>query len=209
MKIPSKILEPTEAEIIAQDLADFWHDPIARRAWQQRLELIEKIDEEIKFFAATESIHRHVSTQFTSLLIERLTEPTVTCLPQVYIYLNSANLLHRQAAWAWLVLHDTNNPMLQALSTDNKALGSEKRTETRHELDLFSTLAVNDNQFQGRLIDISKNGAKMAVTADLPKGTRVEMVVPLLGRVAAVVVWAAATAIGLAFIGPQAGMLGA
>jgi hypothetical protein len=205
MRVPSR--KPTEripdADRLSADLARFWLLSLSRLDWRERLELLEKIDEEIRVVCHFEDIHRQVSQKFTAKMIEGLKGGGITCLEQAYIYLNSAVEVHRNAARAWLVLKRPNSPLLAAQASSQGRPDGEKRAAVRHTVNLPTTIAVNDNHFSGSLVDISLSGAKVAISSNLVKGAIVEVDVPFLGRVAASVVWVAASFVGLAFASQQ------
>lgn len=191
-----------QPEQLAEEILHFWLDPLDRRDWPERLSLIERIDEEIREVCRSPEIYRRVSQTFTAMLLERLSNVAFTCEHQAYVYLNSANVLHRQAALAWLVLNQPNTPLLCRQGAPHPF--EEKRAETRLAVNLPGVITTNDNRFEGQLVDISRGGARMKVeSTTIACGDRVDVVVSLLGQVAATVVWIASTCVGLAFVDSQ------
>lgn len=205
MKTFQRRLAQPEADQAAKELADFWFAPFRTREWEERLDLLEKIDEEIRNQCETEDIYHYLSGLFTTLLIERLGTEPIRSRAQAYGYLNASRGAYRQPAIAWLVMNDPDSPVLQTEEKTGAVGGAEKRTAVRHAVELSGIIAVNDNEFDGKVVDISKTGARVATSAEIPRGTRVRVRVPMLGQVTAVVAWASATFIGLTFISPHAG----
>ena len=181
----------------AEELARFWLLPLTKLSWPERLEVLEKIDDEIGAIFTTPESHRKTSREFTARMVRDLGVGTVTCVEQAYVYLNSADDVHVNAARMWLVLNRPNSGILAASSAAQG--GSDQRVAPRHEVDLPTVIAHNDNRISGKLVDVSVTGARIAVTSSLVKGTLVEIEVPHLGRVAACVMWVAASFVGLAF----------
>ncbi|MBF0562253.1 MAG: PilZ domain-containing protein [Alphaproteobacteria bacterium] len=184
-----------------EDLVSFWQGPFCKQNWDGRLDLVEMIDKEILAMCGPGDLHQQISGEFTAALIERLADDTVCCLPQAYVYLNSAKRAHQHASLVWMVVNNPDSAVLQAYIKGQPVLDAEKRNGTRHEVDLPSVVAANDNKFEGHLVDISRSGAKIVAKTNLLKGDKVDVVVPMLGRVAATVMWVATSSVGLAFLG--------
>jgi len=211
MTTPSEQNTATAIDIVARKMVNFWLEPFRSRGWDERLELLEEIDHEIRSQCGTEDAYHRLSERFTSLLIDRLGAEPIRSRAQAYGYLNSSSALYRQSAFAWLILNGTDTmapPTAPPTAPPPPvAPGTDKRTAVRHSVDLTGVISVNDNEFDGKLVDISKTGAKVATLGQIPQGTRVSVQVPTLGRINAVVVWASATFIGLMFVSPQAGAI--
>jgi len=185
-------------EIMAEKILCFWLEPLKNRCWQERLSLIEIIDDQIKKACISPEIYRRVSQNFTAILLEKLSA-TITCVDQAYVHLNSANVQHRQVALAWLLLNRPHSPLLFRQTAPDPI--EEKRSATRLPVNLPGLITTNDNRYKGQLLDISRSGAKIKVEHNaVDRGEIVDVEISMLGRVAATVVWIASSSIGLAFI---------
>jgi len=197
------IAVPPDLNRMSDELVSTWILSFSRMNWAERLELLEQVDEQIHFRVEDQEMSRSISQLFTAKLIERMRGGVVSCLDQAYVYLNSADHIHHEAARVWMVLSQTGH-FASAQDMASKGVpGSEKRTNQRLEVNLDGVMAANDNSYTVKLIDVSSGGAKVSVPQSLPKGTQVYLDVPLLGRVAACVVWVAATFVGLSFVTQQ------
>jgi hypothetical protein len=185
-------------ENVRQDLMSLWKAPFSRLDWAGRFTLLEEIDEEISTLTPASMSAQEISSALTEGLINELQPTTVTCLEQAYIYLNSADRQHRDSARLWLILNGRETTLSEGLDPD--AAGVEKRKANRFRVDLDSMVSANDLQADAKLIDVSVTGAKLSLAHPLPLGTRVDLEVPFLGRIAACVVWATAAFVGLSFV---------
>lgn len=185
-------------EIMAEKILYFWLEPLRSRGWQERLLLIEIIDDQIKKACNSPDIYRRVSQTFTAILLEKLSA-TITCVDQAYVHLNSANVQHRQLALAWLLLNRPHSPLLYRQGAPDPI--EEKRSATRLPVNLPGLISTNDKRYEGKLLDISRSGAKINIEHNaVDCGERVDIDISMLGRAAATVVWIASTSVGLAFI---------
>jgi len=185
-------------EIMAEKILYFWLEPLMNRGWQERLILIEIIDDQIKKACKSHEIYQKVSQNFTAILLEKMSA-AITCVDQAYVHLNSANVQHRQLALAWLLLNQPHSPLLYRQGAPD--LIEEKRSATRLPVNLPGLITTNDNRYEGELLDISRSGAKVKIDySGVVRGEKVCIDIYRLGEVAATVVWIASTAIGLTFI---------
>jgi len=196
--------------IIEQMLVS-WEAHFQRFGWSERLALLEQLDEYIEIGAWHGGPSLELSQRMTGALIETLPSSVVSCREQAYIYLNSDKEIHREVARVWLALKDPGNgllslqPMSSMVRGQKRAIlqqgtGCDKRTTIRHLVNVPSFIAANDQAVEGKLVDVSKGGARVAVTRAPNRGAPVVLHIPLMEPIAASVVWLAATHIGLSFL---------
>lgn len=88
-------------EELAEELADFWASALVERDWAGRLELMNRIHEQLYKDLEDERTFRQVSLHFVAAAIHRLGDPPVTSDAQAEIYAQSADEAHCQAARLW------------------------------------------------------------------------------------------------------------
>jgi len=102
-------ISPT-AEQLANELAERWAAIFAAKSWNERLELLNQVHEQLQEDLADLDLYSAVSPLFISKLIDRLEETPVTSLAQAHIYANSQKEEHRRVAGEWLAQHGAAPP---------------------------------------------------------------------------------------------------
>lgn len=177
-----------------------WLLPLLNRSWPERLALIEEIDSKIQSDFESAEFCQSVSRKFTAKIIDRLLPGNVICKEQAFIYLNSSNPIHRQAGHLWLLIHEPTYAGFIASNQGTLPRDAERRHAARHDIDLAGTLATGGLALEAKMVDVSTTGARLQIDHPPQAGSLVFFDVPFLGRMAASVVWVAATFIGLAFV---------
>ena len=191
-------------DVTLSKMVSSWEDAFKSLGWQDRLSLLEQLDENIEIGMYDEGHGQAISQRFTKELILRLKAGALVCREQAYVYLNSEDDVHREAARVWLAVREPNNRLLHKGWRRRIIASADKRTSIRHDIDLPGLIACNDHGLPVRLKDISAGGARVMVEESITLGTRVVLHVPLVEPVAASVAWLATTAVGLSFIAHQA-----
>jgi hypothetical protein len=195
---------PVDPAKVVQDLVYFFLPYFMKASWRERLNLLENIDAQISHDFVKEELCRRISQNFTFEIIKRLAIDVVTCKEQAFILLNSSNVRHHEAARAWFVINQVPCAILEESPLSSPAGGQEHRHARRHSVQLSGLIAANDVVSPGQVVDISATGAKVTIAAPPPTGTHVVLDIPLLGRVAALVVWVTASMAGVSFLIDQA-----
>jgi hypothetical protein len=190
-------------ENVRGELISLWKRPFARLDWTGRIALLEDIDEEIRVLTPISMSATEISSALTQGLIDELQLGPVTCLEQAYIYLNSADRQHRESGRIWLILNGREKALFDSLDPTDM-VGSEKRKASRFRVDLETMISTGDIHAGVKLVDVSSSGAKLSMEHPLPPGTRIDLEVPFLGRIAACVVWVTAAFVGLSFVADHA-----
>ncbi|MTJ81465.1 MAG: hypothetical protein F8N37_10650 [Telmatospirillum sp.] len=185
---------------VVHDLVHFFTPSFLQSGWNERLILLEQIDAQIANDFDDDIICRQISQSFTFEIIKRIKFDVVICKEQAYILLNSNDERHRQAARAWFIINQVPCALLDEDRATASPPGADLRLAPRHFVDLRGMIASNDCLSSVRLIDISATGARITVDSPPAAGTRIILDIPLLGRVAAMVVWVATSLVGLSFL---------
>ncbi|MBK1704663.1 PilZ domain-containing protein [Halochromatium glycolicum] len=172
--------EDNQEKLVAE-LADFWFSALEHGNWEQRLQVLDKIHEQLRVDLATDAEYRQISPQFVAAIIERLGAPQVEAGAQAKIYALSANEVHRDASRAWNLQNGPDEP--EHLS--------DRRRFPRKIVNLLTDIWIQGFTFPCRLVDISLGGARVAVqeTEVPPPGTEVRVIVPEKGIRDAIVVF--------------------
>lgn len=177
-----------------------WAAAFAGLGWPARLELLEQIDLQLQMRYKEAAVYQEISRAFTAHLIAQLPVSRVECIEQAYFFLNSARIADRQAAQVWLIINKFDRNVVGSEMSSRPQPGAEKRTARRIAVDMPGFIAANNLSIEAKVVDVSRGGARVAIARTLAKGTRVVLDLPMLGRVAAYVVWVASSFVGLAFV---------
>ncbi|ABI55503.1 PilZ domain-containing protein [Alkalilimnicola ehrlichii MLHE-1] len=180
-------------EELAEELADFWASALVERDWAGRLELMNRIHEQLYKDLEDERTFRQVSLHFVAAAIHRLGDPPVTSDAQAEIYAQSADEAHCQAARLWWKHGRGGNEA-------GEAAGEERRRYQRRVVDEPSLVWIGEHTVACRLVDLSAGGARVtAFATDLGVGTQVRVAMPDGEVQPAKVVHANACSAGLRF----------
>lgn len=188
---------------VVNDLLHFWLPSFKKMDWKERLGLLEQIDIQLGRDFAEGAVYRRISHLFTAEILRKIPAGTIQCREHAYFLLNSADDQHREAARVWFILNRIQVADQEEREGSNSSGHAEHRATPRHAARLSGTVALGDACCQTRLVDISAGGARLEISDPIPAGARVVLELPLLGRVAALVVWATTGVAGLAFLGEQ------
>ncbi|MFP4075715.1 MAG: PilZ domain-containing protein [Halochromatium sp.] len=168
-------------EPLVEELAEFWISALEQGNWEQRLQVLNKIHDQLRADLATKAEFDMVSPRFVSAIIERLGAPPVEAEAQAKIYAYSLNEVHRDAATAW---------SLRSRAPE-VADHSDRRRFPRKVVNMLSEIWIQGFTAPCRLIDISLGGARVALQQiEAPEpGTEVRVVVPGKGICEAIVVF--------------------
>lgn len=182
-------------EELAEELADFWASALVERDWAGRLELMNRIHEQLYKDLEDERTFRQVSLHFVAASLHRLGDPPVTSDSQAEIYAQSADEAHCQAARHWWK-HG------QGGTDTGGSSGEDRRRYQRRVVDEPSLVWIGERTVACRLVDLSAGGARVAAFgADLDVGTRLRVAMPDGEVQPAEVVHANAGSAGLRFEG--------
>lgn len=191
--------KPADSGKIVKKLLSFLLPSFRKSTWKERLQLLEQIDCQIIDDFEDLALCRQISRKFTEEILKELDTDVVYCKEQAFIFLNSNDERHNQAARAWFIMKQVPCAILEDESAPPPVTGIDHRLSPRHNICLAGLIGTNATFTTAKLIDISASGAKVSTDTPLPTGTEVILDIPFLGRVAALVVWAAASAVGLSF----------
>jgi hypothetical protein len=213
--ISSSVKSATEQPDIARivlKLERFWLPSMMGMSWRQRLELLEVIDQELAATYPHGGVSQDISRKLILKAIESAEPGEINCLEQAILYFNSDNDGHRRAARAWLVLHRPDivarlAPVKLGLGTEDRRK-NDQRSAQRYEEDLAITVASDNQQIDGALLDLSHRGGRIALrpsqkenitAAPLAPGNNITVKIDFLAPQPAQVVWAASRCTGIAF----------
>ncbi len=167
---------------LIEELADFWVSALEHGNWEQRLQVLNKIHDQLRADLATKAEFEMVSPRFVSAIIDRLGAPPVESSAQATIYAYSLNEVHRDAASAW---------SLRNRDLEGEADHSDRRRFQRKMVNKLSEIWIQGFTAPCRLIDVSLGGARVALhQIEAPEpGTEVRVVVPGKGICEAIVVF--------------------
>jgi len=92
----------SQAEKLSTELAGRWAVVFAAKSWDERLELLNQVHEQLQEDLGDLEMYSTVSPMFIRKLIERLANGPVVSVAQAHIYANSQDEGHRRAAGEWL-----------------------------------------------------------------------------------------------------------
>jgi hypothetical protein len=96
----------SEAEKLSTELAGRWETIFAKRDWEERLDLLNQVHEQLQEDLGDLEMYSTVSPIFIRKLLERLSDGPIISLAQAHIYANSQGEEHRRAAGEWLAAHE-------------------------------------------------------------------------------------------------------
>jgi len=182
------------------DLLSTWLPIFIPLNWKERVELLRQIRAQLSAYIGDDHKCRRISQLFTLEILKRIVVGPLDCEDQASMFLYSGDIRHRQAARAWFVLNRDLSDMVDVPSGKASFMGTERRSTRRYCVKLPIFITAKDAYFMGNLFDITTTGAQLEVDLPPPVGTKVSLEIPLLGRLAALVVWATATFVGLSFV---------
>lgn len=191
---------------VVNDLLRFWLPSFKKMDWTERLGLLEQIDIQLGRDFAEGAAYRRISHLFTAEILRKIPVGTIQSREQAYFMLNSADDGHREAARVWFILNRIRVDEQESRESVTSFGTVEHRATPRHTVKLPGILALGEASRHARLVDISVGGARLEITEAMPAGSRVVLELPMLGRVAALVVWAATGVAGLSFSTEQASL---
>jgi hypothetical protein len=92
----------SEAEKLSTELAARWAVIFTPKSWDERLELLNQVHEQLQEDLGNLEMYSTVSPMFIRKLIELLSNGPVVSVAQAHIYANSQDEGHRRAAGEWL-----------------------------------------------------------------------------------------------------------
>lgn len=180
--MPHYPLNLEKIEPLVEELAEFWISALEQGNWERRLQVLNKIHDQLRADLATKAEFDMVSPRFVSAIIDRLGAPPVEAGAQAKIYAYSLNEVHRDAATAWSLR--SRAPEV----SDH----SDRRRFPRKMVNLLSEIWIQGFTAPCRLLDVSLGGARVVLqqleTPPEP-GTEVRVVVPGKGIFEAIVVF--------------------
>jgi len=161
------------AEELAEELADFWASALKERDWSGRLELMNRIHEQLYKDMEDEGTYRRVSPLFVAAAIGRLGAPRVVSDAQAEIYAQSGDPDHRAAARLWSQFGRAGR------AGSAGPAPSERRQAPRRLVDEPSLVWIGEHTIACRLVDLSADGARVAAFGPgLQAGLRVKLAMP-------------------------------
>ncbi len=86
----------------------------------------------------------------------------------------------------------------------SQPISLDQRKSQRHEINIVATLLCDEAQYSVRVLDISTGGAKIELTAStLEKDQTVQIDLPFLNTLNAIVIWSNGQNCGLKFLEDQ------
>lgn len=168
---------------LVEELADFWFSALEQGNWEQCLQVLGKIHDQLRADLATEAEYREISPRFVAAIIERWGSPPVEAEAQAKIYALSAKEVHQDASRAWTLENRPEEPLHL----------SDRRRYPRTIVNLLTDIWIQGFTFPCRLVDVSLGGARVAVQESeglQPQpGSEVRLIVPEKGIRDAIVVF--------------------
>lgn len=180
-------------EELAEELVEFWISALEERDWAGRLELMNRIHEQLYKDMEDERTYRQVSPLFVGAVVSRLGTPEVVSDAQAEIYAQSGDPEHRAAARLW-----SRHGYAAGGGQDSAA--AERRQAARQLVDEPSLVWVDQRTVACRLVDLSAGGARVAAFGcALETGSVIKLAMPDGQVRSAVVVHANDASAGLRF----------
>ncbi len=170
---------------------------LAATDWDGRLKILGEIHAQLRADLESQAEYDVLSPRFVAAIIERLGSPPVDNDAQAEVYGYSIIERHQDAARAWRFRAGDVSGL------HNKASGQrDRRRFPRRALDVPSQILIHGHAAMCRLIDLSRGGARVAVSeSETPPepGMTVRLKVPENGLREGIVVFASSVGIGVRF----------
>lgn len=183
-------------EAMAESVARLWLRHASRLPWPQRLDLVEEVDRQLIREMGRDT-GQSVSALFTARLMEMIGGGLIASLPHALILLNSADPVHRRAAMAWMIVNGRDH--LLECPADARPMPDERRRSQRHNLVLAGRVEAGGDSREARLVDLSRGGARLALSRPMRAGQPVRLFLPFLAAIEAGVTSVHGDGLGIAF----------